>query len=568
MVSGHCNCPLIETAFNEISMTLKALRKRIEAKCRGGALVFENSEASGGEAVELLESPGELVTRMEKTLEWMKGAKSGEESGKTMVFENKFGEKKDVLEMVVVGKAFLPKLSEVGGSKKTYVTGDHKEMKEDVANPGNMVAACYGKYDNPDNTQRTLFLVNTDEEMGDFRYMPEGASEVNTILKDFSEVSMRMCVAISYLQNWYGAQGKGSQIPMKEWVQDNWTQVACTSPELCIKSAKDLDLTNPAHLNGVIGCIVTSRSIKAMPVGGFFVQPSNNPGGRVTAKTYGLKSSNRDQLSVERGWEVLGARYLEEWKHACIARGMDVKGADTRPELQQTKEGLPIDSSAMWKFMKEHVDYKYVDRVLRNIDENLEVPVPLGKYTSSCFELLGSDLRSVQVKENEQTTRGLMSDEYYAMLAKDLSSTGGVVVSLLQICPRANNIYANLTGLRILYPSRFIAQLRSSWEIEQNTPKDVSKKIKLWIGTDGIDNQTRVMDLAAGTRGKDDVAILDAVTGRGSSLRATNLSDPTQKRDRSSLEDSSSEDAQPKKKQTLLTDADIQDIYQKADDEF
>jgi hypothetical protein len=25
---------------------------------------------------------------------------------------------------------------------------------------------------------------------------------------------------------------------------------------------------------------------------------------------------------------------------------------------------------------------------------------------------------------------------------------------------------------------------------------------------------------------------------------------------------------QPKKKQTLLTDADIQDIYQKADDEF
>ena len=57
-------------------------------------MLFENNESAGGESVELLESPRELLTRMERTLEWMKGAKDGDASGKTMVFENEFGEKR------------------------------------------------------------------------------------------------------------------------------------------------------------------------------------------------------------------------------------------------------------------------------------------------------------------------------------------------------------------------------------------------------------------------------------------------------------------------------------------
>ena len=99
--------------------------------------------------------------------------------------------------------------------------------------------------------------------------------------------------------------------------------------------------------------------------------------------------------------------------------------------------------------------------------------------------------------------------------------------------------------------------------------KAVSKKIKLWIGTDGLENQTRVMDLAAGARGKDDVATLDVVTGRRSSLCALNPSDPTLKRDRS-YECPTSSDAPPNKKpmQQPLSDSDINEIYQKAEDEF
>ena len=127
---------------------------------------------------------------------------------------------------------------------------------------------------------------------------------------------------------------------------------------------------------------------------------------------------------------------MQEWKHGCMAKGMDVKGAETMPELQQDEEGLPVDSAAMWRFMKEHVDYRYVGRVLRNIEDNLEVPVPMGRNSSSCFELLGPDLRPVQVNETAQTTRGLSAEEYYAMLAKGLAGTGSVVVSVMEICHR------------------------------------------------------------------------------------------------------------------------------------
>ena len=56
--------------------------------------------------------------------------------------------------------------------------------------------------------------------------MPKENDEVNDILKEFSEVSMRMCENVSHLHNWYGGQVKTNQATMREWVQDNWTLVA------------------------------------------------------------------------------------------------------------------------------------------------------------------------------------------------------------------------------------------------------------------------------------------------------------------------------------------------------
>ena len=538
MTSTHTESPFIQKRFREIEEQLRILREKVEKVCKGGPLAFHNTKDSLTEKVRLLESPEAIVGKLEKTMEWMKGAKSDETGQKTVVFQDKHGGEKETLEIVVVGKVFLPRVSEVGGNKKNNLTGNHKDMKEDVMNQGCNIPAFYGKFENTENTQRSVFVVAVEEEMKDFRYMPKENDEVNDILKEFSEVSMRMCENVSHLHNWYGGQVKANQGAMREWVQGNWTLVACSHPELQIKAAKDLNMKNPLHLSGIVECIVISRNIKAMPVGGFFAVPANFPEGRVTTKSYSLRPSTRDRAAVERGWQILGARYFQEWKHGCMAKGMDLKGAETMPELQQDEEGLPVDSVAMWKFMKEHVDYRYVDRILRNIEDNLEVPVPMGRNSSSCFELLGPDLRPVQVNETAQTTRGLSAEEYYAMLAKDLAGTGGVVLSVMEICPRARDIYANLTGMRIIYPSRFMTYLKAPWEIQQNTPKDNAKKINLWIGTDGIKNQIRVMDLAAGAPGKDDVAQLNALTGRRSSLCAPQHSAEGNKRSRE-VEDNS-----------------------------
>lgn len=552
MVFPHSACIKIEQTFDEIEKIVKVLEEKIEKECKGSPLLFQNSESSGGEKVVLLEDPEELLTKIKKSVEWMKGAKEDVSGMRTMVFENKFSEKKDKISIVTIGKILLPRLSEVGENKKTMITGDHREMKEDMTNPGTEVHSFYGKFASAENTQRTMFLVPLEKEISEkegYRYMPEENHEVNGILMDLSELSMKMCENLSYLHNWYGGQAKGNYLAMKEWIQDNWTSVACSQPALSIKSANDLDLKNPKHLNGIIECVVVSRNIKSMPLGGFFVEPANNPTGRVSTKSYALRPSKRESSDVERGWLILGARYLEEWKHACAAKGMDVKGADTKDDLQQDAEGLPVDAAAMWKFMKDHVDHRYVERALRNIEENLEIPVPLGKCSSSCFDLLGPDLRPVQVKENH-TTRLVSADEYYAMIAKDLSSTGGVVASLMEICPRTRDIYANLTGLRIIYPSRFVSQVRAPWELQQNIPKDMTKKISLWIGTDGIVNQTRVMDLTTGGPGQDDAAQLHELTRCRSSLRAANLPETTKKHSRG-IDDAICSELPPTKKMTL-----------------
>ena len=132
----------------------------------------------------LLEDPEELLKKMKKSIEWMKGAKEDKSGMKTMVFENKFSEKKDKLSVVMIGKVFLPRLSEVGENKKTMITGDHREMKEDTANPGNEIPSFYGKFASAENTQRTVFLLPLEKEMSGkegYRYMPEENQEVKTM---------------------------------------------------------------------------------------------------------------------------------------------------------------------------------------------------------------------------------------------------------------------------------------------------------------------------------------------------------------------------------------------------
>ena len=106
----------------------------------------------------------------------MKGAQEDESGTRTVVFKNKFGERKEKINVLITGELLLPRISEVGENKKTLITGDHKEMKEDVANPGNEIPSFYGKFASTENTQRSIFLVSLKKEIveeGGYRYMPK-----------------------------------------------------------------------------------------------------------------------------------------------------------------------------------------------------------------------------------------------------------------------------------------------------------------------------------------------------------------------------------------------------------
>ena len=152
MTSTHTESPFIQKRFREIEETIRNLHEKVEKTCKGGPLVFHNTKDSLTETVRLLESPESVVGKLEKTMEWMKGAKSDETGQKTVVFQDKHGGEKETLEIAVVGKVFLPRVSEVGGNKKTNATGNHKDMKEDVMNPGCSIPAFYGKFENTENT--------------------------------------------------------------------------------------------------------------------------------------------------------------------------------------------------------------------------------------------------------------------------------------------------------------------------------------------------------------------------------------------------------------------------------
>ena len=198
MTFPYTACAKIETTFLEIDTQLKALHERFEEQCNGEALLsllFQNSQSSGLENVVLLECPEELLGEMGKSIEWMKGARDDISGMRTMMFENKFGEKKEKLAILLMGKVLLSRPSEVGENKKTLITGDHKGMKEDVASPGNEVPSFYGKFASLDNTQRTLFLLPLEKEMaevGGYTYMPEEDEKVNGVLKDLSDLSMKV----------------------------------------------------------------------------------------------------------------------------------------------------------------------------------------------------------------------------------------------------------------------------------------------------------------------------------------------------------------------------------------
>ena len=109
MVFPHSACIKIEQTFDEIEKIVKVLEEKIEKECKGSPLLFQNSESSGGEKVVLLEDPEELLTKIKKSVEWMKGAKEDVSGMRTMVFENKFSEKKDKISIVTDRKDFATK---------------------------------------------------------------------------------------------------------------------------------------------------------------------------------------------------------------------------------------------------------------------------------------------------------------------------------------------------------------------------------------------------------------------------------------------------------------------------
>ena len=48
----------------------------------------------------------------------MKGAQEDESGMRTMVFKNKFGERKEKISVLITGELLLPRISEVGENKK------------------------------------------------------------------------------------------------------------------------------------------------------------------------------------------------------------------------------------------------------------------------------------------------------------------------------------------------------------------------------------------------------------------------------------------------------------------
>ena len=500
----------------------------ISAAVGNGPLCFPNNSAAGGGEYEMLSAPLALPTEWLALLEKLDTARGCEKTGRSLVFE---GNKKSISVNVVGSILGQPWLLEGGNMMKNGITSDHKAMKEDPSG-GGQIFANYPRYANDSKKHRQATLVPLEENHTEMRYLPEGGKLVMQLLKELSTVSMQVQELVSFVHNWYAIQWKDNAGGFNVWRKTNWATLALTNSGLGITKADDVNQHSKEQIGAIVKCILDAGNIKAMPCGGYYAKNEGAKNGRITLKTFPLQDSRRSQEEIQTSWDLLTVAYAEAWCAACEAKQMEVHSFKTRKETEITQEGLPRDRDAFYEFVIEHIDMRYGARILSNIAEQKEVPVPLGQIGTQCFALLDTEMRPVRVEENPMASRPPVAQEYYRFLMKDHAFGGGVIVAAVELRPseKGRDIYMNLAGIRTLLPSRFMSQLAASWEVRDNREMDPTKPIRLWVATDGIDNQRRAMSNGGNPSNKANDDQLAMLTLKRSSLCFAPPEDPTPKR--------------------------------------
>ena len=163
------------------------------------------------------------------------------------------------------------------------------------------------------------------------------------------------------------------------WRKTNWATLALTNSGLGITKADDVNQHSKEQIGAIVKCILDAGNIKAMPCGGYYAKNEGAKNGRITLKTFPLQDSRRSQEEIQTSWDLLTVAYAEAWCAACEAKQMEVHSFKTRKETEITPEGLPRDRDAFYEFVIEHIDMRYGARILSNIAEQKEVPVPMGQ---------------------------------------------------------------------------------------------------------------------------------------------------------------------------------------------
>ena len=492
-----------------------------------GPLCFPSNAAAGGGEYEMLTSPLDLLRGWMAFIDLLDKARGCEKTGRSLVFE---GDPKGI-RVNVVGKIVNPTLSEGGNQRKNGITADHKAMRQ-CSSGGGQVSANYPRYANESQTHRQTTIVPLSESCKSLRYLPDGGKVVMGILRELSLASMKVQALVSFVHNWYAVQWKDNVAAFSAWRKTNWATLALTNSNLEVKSAEDVDQHALAQRAPIVKCIMDAPNIKAMPCGGYYARNEGAPEGRVTAKTFPLQDSKRTTEEIRTSWDLLAVAYAEAWCAACEAKQIEVHGFKTRKETAITQEGLPRDRDAFYDFLTEHIDMRYAARILSNIAEHKELPVPMGKIGTQCFDLLDPEMRSVRVEEHPPACRPPVAQEYYRFLTKDHAFGGGIVVAVVELRPndKGRDIYMNLAGLRTLLPARFMCQLEASWEVRENRAIDPTKPIACWVATDGIENQRKAMRLGGNPSGKANDEQLALLTLKRSSLCDAPPDAPTPKR--------------------------------------
>ena len=512
-----------------IEAAIKSSTGTLEELLANGPLCFPNNAAAGNGDTEMITSPQVLLQDWQGTLDELDNAEGCSKKGLSIVVD---GKEKGGMKVNVLGRMVNPTLLEMGNQQKIGITSDHKAMRADPSGVG-QIPSNYPRFAAASHTHRQTTIVPLEESCKELRYLPEGAKVVMGVLREMSLISMRVQELISFVHNWYAVQWKDNAAAFSAWRKTNWATLAFTNPALGITKAEEVDQHSLAQLGPIVRCILGAANIKAMPCGGYYAQNESAPEGRVTAKTVPLQESRRSPVEVQTSWDLLAVAYAQRWSAACEARGqMETHNFKARKETEITPDGLPKDRDAFYDFLIEHIDMRYGTRVLANIAENKEVPVPLGKTSTQCFDLLDQEMRSVRVLERPPASRPPVAQEYYGFLQKDHAFGGGVVVATVELRPslKGRDIYMNLSGLRTLIPSRFMSQQKADWEIKENREMDPAKPIQLWIATDGIDNQRKAMSLGGNPTGKANDEQLALLTLKRSSLCFDAAEAPTPKR--------------------------------------